>query len=140
MNQIFISVGEQLFEFSSFDNWVNSAQRKFATAGVIGSEVLCIDAKHRVCLKGKEFMQAHDDKAFPVRVYRTLAETLPSDQSSLLGSNAIISQSDVHELANIAEAIGRASNPLPPVGYGAVFKNSALRLHALVKKMQAMPQ
>ena len=68
-NQVLIQLGKKLFQFSSFDNWVDTATAKFKKAGISPSDVVCIDAYGRLCLSGKEFMRARDQKAFPVRVY-----------------------------------------------------------------------
>jgi len=72
MTDIMIAVGEELFMFLTFDNWCNSAQHKFADAGVTSKDVLAIDNKGRICQKGLEFMRARDEEEFPVRVYRAL--------------------------------------------------------------------
>lgn len=74
VNQLSISVGEMLFEFSSFQDWVNKAQGRFAMAGVRGEDTLCVDQKGRLLKKGKEFMRARDDCSFPVKIYRALIE------------------------------------------------------------------
>lgn len=74
MNEITITVGEELFQFTSFNDWVNNAMGKFLDAGVEGRDVICVDGKGRVVKKGAEFQRARDENAFPVRVYRALCE------------------------------------------------------------------
>lgn len=74
-NEVTLKLGECLFEFTSFDNWCDTAKSKFKRHGVSGSTVghmfaICVDAKQRVCVSGKEFMRARDEGAFPVRAYR----------------------------------------------------------------------
>lgn len=64
-----IEVGDALFEFTSFQNWVNTARRKFERAGVKGYEVICLDTKGRICERGLHFKVARDDGSFPVTVY-----------------------------------------------------------------------
>lgn len=76
-NQLFITVGPLLFEFTSFQEWVNKAQGWFERLG--GLRTVCVDAYGRVCVSGKEFQRAEDEKAFPVRVY---AAQLREDQGS----------------------------------------------------------
>jgi hypothetical protein len=67
-----VTVGHKLFEFASFNAWVDFAQRFFRSAGVHDVDVLCLDAKGRVCRAGKQFRVARDNNAFPVTVYRIL--------------------------------------------------------------------
>lgn len=74
MHKINVVVGDELFDFSTFENWCNTAQHKFNTAGVLSKDVLCVDANGRICQKGSEFLRARDDGAFPVRVYRALCD------------------------------------------------------------------
>ena len=59
----------ELFRWNSFTEWCNRARRDFIRAGVSGPQTLCVDARGRVCTRGKQFMQAKDDGAFPVIVY-----------------------------------------------------------------------
>jgi hypothetical protein len=72
MQEIKITVGEELFSFRSYDDWCNTAQHRFADAGVGSKDTLCVDANGRVCLKGAEFTRAREEEAFPVRVYLSL--------------------------------------------------------------------
>ena len=71
-NELKIIVGELLFQFSSFDNWVNTAEIKFSSENVRLKDVLCVDNKGRILKKGKEFRRAENDDSFPVKVYRAL--------------------------------------------------------------------
>lgn len=75
---ITIAVGEELFQFTSFDDWVDNAHRKFVSADVMAMHCVCVDANDRVCLKGAEFMRARDEGTFPIRVYRALCEEATS--------------------------------------------------------------
>lgn len=65
-----LTLGDLLFSFNSFDDWVNHAKQKFASAQVHDRDVLCIDGESRVCDTGKEFMRARDENTFPVRAFR----------------------------------------------------------------------
>jgi hypothetical protein len=65
-----IDAGEPVFSFRDFDDWCNTARWQFEREGMHSVDALCVDAKGRVCTKGKEFMRARDDGAFPVAVYR----------------------------------------------------------------------
>jgi hypothetical protein len=62
-----LSVGPELFRFSSFSNWVNKAKGWFR--GVPAGSWVCIDQRGRICNSGKEFMRADREGAFPVVVY-----------------------------------------------------------------------
>lgn len=62
-----LSVGPELFRFSSFSNWVNKARGWFR--GVPAGSWVCIDQRGRICNSGKEFMRADREGAFPVVVY-----------------------------------------------------------------------
>lgn len=73
-NQLSLLVGEELFDFTSFDNWCDTARGKFAAARIEGRDTLCVDARGRLCTCGQQFMRARDDGAFPVRVYRKVIE------------------------------------------------------------------
>lgn len=64
-----VDLGPLLFEFRSYQHWVNKARSWFSSCGESGRNTLCLDAKNRICLIGKHFMQARDENAFPVRVY-----------------------------------------------------------------------
>ena len=72
--QLLVVVGEYLFEFSSFNDWVNEAQRIWRFHGVRGDNTIVVDSKGRLLQKGKEFMRARDDGSFPVKVYRALVD------------------------------------------------------------------
>ena len=72
MPEITINLGEELFGFASFDDWVNNAQYRFADAGVRSSDVLCVDSAGRIMAKGAEFMRARDENTFPARVFKML--------------------------------------------------------------------
>jgi hypothetical protein len=69
-NEITITVGPMLFQFDSFEHWVNHASTEFAKAAVAGHHCLCVDAKGRLLIMGKQFMRSRDDGSFPVKVYR----------------------------------------------------------------------
>lgn len=64
-----IEVGEKAFEFDSFSRWVNKAQGWFLQRGLTSKDVVCLDAKGRICRIGADFMRARDDDSFPVAVY-----------------------------------------------------------------------
>jgi len=72
MQEISIKVGNELFQFSTFDNWCDTAQKKFSVAGVRWQDTLCIDSMGRVCVKGEEFMRAQEQDTFPIRVFDKL--------------------------------------------------------------------
>ena len=61
-----VRLGDELFRFTSFTQWVNKARSWFR--GVRRGYV-CVDAKGRICQTGREFMRARDDGSFPIVVY-----------------------------------------------------------------------
>lgn len=62
-------------EFTTFDDWVNTATRKLAnrtceTSGcTMPVPAMCVDTKGRRCYQGGDFMRARDDGSFPVRYF-----------------------------------------------------------------------
>jgi hypothetical protein len=69
-----IMVGEELFAFSSFENWVKTAAGLFRSYRVRSDETLCVDSVGRICRVGKQFMRARNEGTFPIRVFRAVAE------------------------------------------------------------------
>jgi len=69
-----VLLGPKLFEFTSFDNWCDTAKRKFKRAGVSSGRSLCIDTTGRICGWGEHFMTAQAEDAFPVSVYLLRAD------------------------------------------------------------------
>ena len=64
--------GKILFEFSSFQNWVNSAQSKFARVNLNRNQYICVDTQGNALVKGLEFQRAKDNDWFPVTVYQVI--------------------------------------------------------------------
>ena len=64
-----VQLGPKLFEFTSFDNWCDTAKNKFKRAGILSGSSLCIDTRGRICGWGEHFMTAQAEDAFPVSVY-----------------------------------------------------------------------
>lgn len=62
-----VNLGSELFRFTSFMDWVNTARRRFCDVPK-GSHV-CIDKYGRICNSGKEFIRANREHTFPVVVY-----------------------------------------------------------------------
>lgn len=62
-------LGRPLFEFRTFDDWVNNAKRRFEESRRDSRTAICIDTKGRICGMGREFMRARDEGTFPVTVY-----------------------------------------------------------------------
>jgi hypothetical protein len=58
-----------IFDFESFDDWVNNASRRFRAHGLTSDSSHCIDAKGRLCVIGRDFQRARDDSSFPVEVF-----------------------------------------------------------------------
>lgn len=68
-NQLTICVGELLFEFRSYQNWVNKAPSWFRNCGHRSDDCLCVDSKGRIVSRGEHFRRAEQEDAFPVKVY-----------------------------------------------------------------------
>lgn len=65
-----VRLGDEIFRFTSFSQWVNKASSWFRGAGLRGGfGYVCVDAKGRICQIGKHFMRARDDDSFPIVVY-----------------------------------------------------------------------
>jgi hypothetical protein len=65
-----VEVGEFLFEFHSFANWVNKASSRFRECGHRSANCICVDSAGRICLVGAQFMRARDEDTFPIKVYK----------------------------------------------------------------------
>lgn len=72
INKLNITVGQMLFSFHSFQDWVKTAQDKFQAASVSARDVICVDSEGRICCSGKEFSRAENEKTFPVWVYQAV--------------------------------------------------------------------
>jgi hypothetical protein len=64
-----ICVGDPIFEFTSYINWVNKAQSWYSTCGVPARRLLTVDSLGRVCTQGSDFIRADREQAFPIRVF-----------------------------------------------------------------------
>jgi hypothetical protein len=64
-----ITLGEELFQFATFNDWVSSATRRFAASGHRSENIICIDNKGRICRIGKHMMKARDENAFPITAH-----------------------------------------------------------------------
>lgn len=64
-----VRLGETYFTFTSFENWVNTASKKFRMHGLYNQYgYVAVDAAGRVCQTGREFMRARDEGTFPIHV------------------------------------------------------------------------
>lgn len=66
--EIKILVDEEMFRFTSEQEWVNKAQSWFRNHPA--KKYICIDSAGRVCEKGKEFIRATKESTYPIIVYR----------------------------------------------------------------------
>ncbi len=65
-----VQLGNEIFRFTSFSQWVNKASSWFRGARLRdGYGYVCVDAKGRICQIRKHFMRARDEDSFPVVVY-----------------------------------------------------------------------
>jgi len=78
-----VQLDRELFTFESFENWCNTASRKFAYCGFRSDDTICLDTLGRVCRIGEHFMRAAEEKTFPVIAYliarRTVDDTLSKE-------------------------------------------------------------
>jgi len=70
MHEIRVLVGDKVFEFTDFDNWCDTAKKKFENEGLLAANAVCVDSDGRICLSGKEFMRARDQGTWPVQVFK----------------------------------------------------------------------
>jgi hypothetical protein len=71
-----MTLGQELFRFETFQQWVNKAPSWYATSGLSSCKAcgdvrhaVAVDAAGRICRNGAQFMRARDDGSFPVAVY-----------------------------------------------------------------------
>ncbi len=69
MTQRKIQLGEELFKFTSEQEWINKAQQWFGQCRVPRDHYICLDKTGRVCIKGSEFMRATREDTYPITVY-----------------------------------------------------------------------
>ena len=69
MTQLTIFVGDELFAFNNFADWVRNAKELFANNRPASANAICLDTKGRVCTFGEDFAIARDDDSFPIRVF-----------------------------------------------------------------------
>jgi len=74
MNTLTLTVGDYLFEFRSFAQWCDKASSWFRNHGVRGEQCICVDARGRICRVGAQFMRAHAENAFPIKVYEATTD------------------------------------------------------------------
>ena len=72
MPKLTVNLGDEMFRFSSEQEWINKAQSWFARCEVPKRHYIAIDAAGRVCIKGAEFMRATREDTYPITVYRLL--------------------------------------------------------------------
>lgn len=65
-----IEHGPELFRFRNERQWVNRAKEWFQSAGIRGTDAICIDANGRICTRGEHFMRATRENTYPIIVYR----------------------------------------------------------------------
>lgn len=66
---VVIKLGAELFQFDDYENWCDTAKRKFKKAKVHTNDVICLDTQNRICGWGEHFMKARDENAFPIKCY-----------------------------------------------------------------------
>jgi hypothetical protein len=77
-----ITVGPEMFRFTSESEWVCKAHSWFRNARLTDrGKHVCIDAAGRICMKGAEFMRAERDGTYPIIVY-LIDEPIPEEQNN----------------------------------------------------------
>lgn len=66
---VVIKLGAELFQFDDYENWCDTAKRKFKKANKHSNDVICLDTQNRICGWGEHFMKARDENAFPIKCY-----------------------------------------------------------------------
>lgn len=74
-----VRVLEELFHFSSMDDWINAAQLRFRNHGHTAQTTICVDQDGMICVRGKQFKTA----VYPIRVYAV--DEAPYAPSGALG-------------------------------------------------------
>ena len=64
---------DSLFQFTSHEDWVRHARRRFESAGHTSADTICIDSEGRIVAGGGGFERAESEGAYPVQVYSTRA-------------------------------------------------------------------
>lgn len=105
-----IQLGPKAFVFTNFEEWVNKAQSWFATRipdhAKAGRRYICLDAIGRVCLIGRDFMRARDEKTFPVAVFLIDSDKtdgvvdMASVDTARMGNEALANARGVREDGN----------------------------------------
>jgi hypothetical protein len=69
LDGVVIKLGAELFQFDDYENWCDTAKRKFKKANKHSNDVICLDTQNRICGWGEHFMKARDENAFPIKCY-----------------------------------------------------------------------
>jgi hypothetical protein len=69
MTERMMTLGDELFSFSSEQDWVNRAKNLYANCGVPRGHYITIDSVGRICKSGRDFMRATREEAYPIKVY-----------------------------------------------------------------------
>jgi hypothetical protein len=70
MTERTLTLGDELFRFTSEQEWVNKAQSWFGNCGVRKGDYIAIDEIGRVCTIGGHFMRATTEESYPITVYK----------------------------------------------------------------------
>lgn len=65
MNKVMVALGPELFRFTDWNHWADTAIRAFKSCGVPPYDTICIDSAGRICTRGLHFQ----DATWPVIVY-----------------------------------------------------------------------
>lgn len=62
--------GDEMFRFTSEQEWINKAQSWFRNCGVREGGYISVDSLGRVCRIGSQFMRATKENTYPIVVYK----------------------------------------------------------------------
>ena len=66
---ILVTVGRELFEFASQQDWINHATQRFRAARHDSANTLCVTSDGEAIINGGGFRRAGERGAYPVTVY-----------------------------------------------------------------------
>lgn len=69
MTERTLTLGDELFRFTSEQEWVNKAQSWFRNKAPQKGNYIAVDEVGRVCTCGKHFMRATTEETYPITVY-----------------------------------------------------------------------
>lgn len=66
---------KEIYQFNSFNDWVNKANRVLGDIDTDEETLMCIDKNGNACNLGRQWMFARDNDLFPVTAYILIKNT-----------------------------------------------------------------